>query len=207
MKSVSLSGSLRENVGKKDAKKNRRDGKIPCVIYGGKEQLHFVIEEKPLLKVFNTPEVYVIKLNLGDKLYDAIIQDVQYHPVTDRILHVDFLESGENKPVVIAIPIRLHGTAQGVLKGGKLLKKARKVTVKGLVKDIPDTVEIDISPLDINDSVRISDLKIENVALLDPPTNVLVSVRTARAVVEEAAPAAAEGAAAPAEGEKKEESK
>jgi large subunit ribosomal protein L25 len=221
MKSVSLSGSPRENVGKKDAKRHRRDGKIPCVVYGGKEQVHFVADEKPLMKIFHTAEVFIVKLDINGKVHDTIIQDVQYHPVTDRILHVDFLEAAENKPVTIAIPIHLHGTSEGVLKGGRLVKKTRKVIVKGLAKDLPDYVDVDITPLEINDSVKISDLKATaNVVFLDPPTNIVVGVRTARAVVEEVAPgaAAAEGAApaegeapaegaAPAKGEKKKEGK
>ena len=209
MKSVSLSGSLRESVGKKDAKKHRRSGEIPCVIYGGKEQVHFVIEEKPLLKIFHTAEVFIIKLNVGGKEYNTIIQDVQYHPVTDRLLHVDFLEAAENKPVTIGVPITVFGTSPGVLKGGKLIKKVRKVTVKGLAKDLPDLVKIDISPLEIGDSVRTADLKPDGqFVFLDPPSNVVVGVRTARAVVEEVAPgaAAAEGTT-PAEGEEKKEEK
>lgn len=206
MKSVSLSGSLRENVGKKDAKKHRRDGNVPCVMYGGKEQIHFAIDEKSVMKIFKTPEVYMIKLNLGGAEYDAIIQDVQFHPVTDRILHVDFLEAVANKQVVIAIPVHLHGTPSGVLKGGRLLKKSRKVTIKAQVKDLPDAVEIDISNLEIGDSVKISDLKADKVTFLEPPTNIVVGVRTARAVVEEVSPtaAAAEGAT-PAEGDKDKE--
>lgn len=210
MKSVSLSGSPRESVGKKDAKKHRRDGKIPCVMYGGKEQVHFVADEKALGKIFNTAEVFIVRLNIGGIEQDTIIQDVQYHPVTDRILHVDFLEASENKPITIAVPIHVHGTSQGVLKGGKLIKKVRKVTVKGLPGDLPDLIRVDISPLEIGDSVRVSDLKAEgNVLFLDPPTNVVVGVRTARAVVEEAAPGAAAGAegATPAEGEEKKEEK
>ena len=209
MKSVSLSGSLRENVGKKDAKMHRRNGRIPCVIYGGKEQVHFVIDEKPLMKIFHTPEVFTIKLNVGGNQWDTVIQDVQYHPVTDRILHVDFLEAVETKPISIAIPIHVSGTSSGVLKGGKLLRKVRKVTVRGLAKDLPDNVPIDITPLEIGDSVKISDLKpTGNYVFLDPPTNVVVGVRTARAVVEEVVPgAAAVEGAAPAEGEKKEEGK
>ena len=181
MKSVSLSGSLRENVGKKDARKHRREGQIPCVIYGGKEQVHFVLEEKPLLKIFHTPEVYMLKLDISGKEFNAVIQDVQYHPVTDRILHVDFLEAITDKEVVIAIPVHVHGTPQGVLKGGKLLKKVRKVTIKALVQHLPDAIEIDITPLEIGDSIKVSDLKADKVTFLDPPSNVVVGVRTARA--------------------------
>jgi large subunit ribosomal protein L25 len=211
MKSVSLSGSLRENVGKKDAKKNRREFMIPCVLYGGKEQVHFIIDEKALVKAMHTPVVYTFNLNISGKEYSTIIQDVQYHPVTDRMLHVDFLEILPEKQVTIGIPVKIIGTAPGVLRGGRLIKKMRKLLVKALVQDLPDEVVISIDGLEIGDSVKVSDTKMDKVTFLDPASSVIVGVRTARQVVEEAAPAAeeaaaAEGAAAaPAEGAKKAE--
>ena len=206
MKEVSLSGSLRENVGKKDAKKERRENKIPAVLYGGKEQVHFSIEERPFKKVFFTPEVSIVKLHIGDQEFRAIVQDVQYHPVTDKVLHVDFLQVLPEKPVVIGIPVSLKGTPQGVLKGGKLIKKVRKIKVKALVQDLPDEIDINISAMEIGDSIKVADVKQDKLLFLDAPSSVIVTVRTARAVVEEVVPGAAE-AAAPAEGEKKEEGK
>ena len=204
MKTVSLSGSLRENVGKKDAKLNRRSGMVPCVIYGGKEQVHFVADEKMLAKVMHTPVTYIFNLNINGIEYSTIIQDVQYHPVTDRMLHVDFKEIVPEKPVTLSIPIKITGTAPGVLRGGRLLKKMRKLAIKALVQHLPDDVTVSIDNLEIGDSIKVSDMKAENVTFLDPASNVIVGVRTARAVVEEAAPgteAAAE--TAPAEPEKK----
>lgn len=204
MKTVSLSGSLRENVGKKDAKLNRRSGMVPCVIYGGKEQVHFVADEKMLAKVMHTPVTYIFNLNINGKEYSTIIQDVQYHPVTDRMLHVDFKEIVPEKPVTLSIPIKITGTAPGVLRGGRLLKKMRKLAIKALVQHLPDDVTVSIDNLEIGDSIKVSDMKAENVTFLDPASNVIVGVRTARAVVEEVAPgteAAAE--TAPAEPEKK----
>jgi large subunit ribosomal protein L25 len=207
MKSVSLSGSRRENVGKKDAKKHRRDGKIPCVLYGGNEQIHFAVDDKAFSKLLFTPEVNLIRVNIDGSEYETIIQDVQYHPVTDRTLHVDFLQILPDKPVTIGIPVNLSGTPKGVLKGGKLIRKARKLKVKALAKDLPDTIEIDITELEIGDSVKVSDITRDNVMFLDPATNVIVGVRTARTVVEETGPGAAPAAEGAAEGEKKEESK
>ena len=211
MKTVSLSGSPRENVGKKDAKRNRREGKVLCVLYGGKEQVHFVVEEKPLKKIVYTPEVYIVSLDIEGKVHDTILQDVQYHPVTDNFLHVDFLEIIPEKPVIISVPVRTEGTPEGVLKGGKFISKMRKLKIRALVKDLPDFVLINTSKLDIGDSVKVMDVKLDNVTFLDSPNSVIVGVRTARAVVEEAAPGApgAEGAAeASAEGgEKKEQAK
>ncbi len=209
MKSVSLSGSLRGNVGKKDAKKQRREGNVPCVMYGGKDQIHFAASEKTLSKLLHTPEAHIIKLTVEGKEYDTIMQDVQYHPVTDRLLHVDLLQILPGKPVTIAVPVKLSGTAPGVLRGGKLIKKLRKLKISALSENLPDDVTVSIEGLEIGDSVKVSQLTLENVTFLDAPSTVIVGVRTARAVVEEVAPGA-EGAAsegATTEGEKKEEGK
>jgi len=209
MKTVSLSGSLRENVGKKDAKKHRREGFVPCVMYGGKEQFHFVVSDKSFRKLLFTPEVFIFNIEIGGKSTNAVIQEVQYHPVTDNILHIDFLEVIPEKPVVISVPVKLEGTAPGVLKGGKLITKLRKLKIRALLPDLPDFIMISIDPLEIGDSVKVKDLVRENITFLDAPNNVIVGVRTARTVVEEAPVegAAVEGAA-PAEGaEKKEEGK
>jgi large subunit ribosomal protein L25 len=207
MKTVSLSGSLRENVGKKDAKKNRKEGLVPCVVYGGKEQVHFVVDDKTFRKLIFTPEVCIVNLDVNGKQYNTIIQDVQYHPVTDNILHVDFLEIIPEKPVHISVPVRITGTAPGVLKGGKLTIKTRKLKIKALMQYLPDEVTVSIDPLDIGDSIRVKDLAIDNIQFLDNPGTVIVGVRTARVLVEETAAeegAAVEGAAAAEGAEKKE---
>ncbi|NQV02044.1 MAG: 50S ribosomal protein L25, partial [Bacteroidia bacterium] len=163
MKQVSLSGTLRAYVGKKDAKKLRREFKVPCVMYGGKEQVHFLIDEKLFSKIIFTPSVFIIKLNIDGAEHNAIIQDLQYHPVTDRILHVDFLEVFDDKPITIAVPVKLAGTPEGVLKGGRLITKARKLKISALLKNIPDVIDINISNLDIGDSIKISDLFRDNI--------------------------------------------
>ena len=195
MKTVSLSGSLRENVGKKDAKMHRKDFKVPCVVYGGKEQIHFVADEKSLMKVMHTPVAHLFALNISGKKLNTIVQDVQYHPFTDRMLHVDFMEIIPEKPVTIGIPIKVVGVAPGVLRGGKLIKKMRKLVVKALVQHLPDELNVSIDGLEIGASVKVSDMVLENVVFLDAPSSVIVGVRTARAVVEEALPGT-EGAAA-----------
>ena len=196
MKSVSISGSPRENVGKKDAKKHRNEGKVPCVLYGGKEQIHFVAEEVSFKKLVYTPDSFTIKLNLDNKEYNAILQDIQYHPVSDRILHADFLEIFDDKPVVIHIPVKVTGIAEGVLKGGRFIQKLRKLKIKALPVHLPDNVIVDITPLEINDSIKVSDIKKDNVTFLDAPSAVIVGVRVTRVIVEET-PVVAEGAAAP----------
>jgi large subunit ribosomal protein L25 len=198
MKSVSLSGSLRENVGKKDARSHRKSGHVPCVMYGGKEQIHFVINEKELAKAMHTPVVHIFKLTIGGKEFPTIVQDVQYHPVTDRLLHVDFKEIIADKPVTIGIPIHITGTAPGVLRGGKMAKKMRKLTVKALSQHLPDEISVSIDGLEIGQAIKVSDMTLDNVTFLDPQSNVIVAVQTARSVVEETGPGA-EGAAAEAE--------
>ena len=203
MKSVSLSGSLRGNVGKKDAKLQRRAGKIPCVLYGGTEQIHFVADEKSFSKILFTPEVYLINLTIDGKKYETIFQEVQFHPVTDKLLHVDFLQVLPDKPVVIAIPVKLEGVSPGVLRGGRLEKKMRKIRIKGLSTALPDFIMVNIGATEIGDSIKISDLRIPDVTFLDAPNNVVVGVRTARIVVEEVVP----GAEVAEEGEEGEEKK
>ena len=183
MKTVLLSGSPRENVGKKDAKKLRKEGLIPCVIYGGKEQQFFFVKEKEMTKIIHSPEVYIIELDIAGVKKTATIKELQFHPVKDVTMHVDFLEVIEGKPVVVSLPISIVGTSPGVLRGGKLQKKLRRLTVKGLINDIPDKITVDISPLDIGNSIRVKDIKIENLTLLDKEASVVVGVQTARGAV------------------------
>lgn len=190
MKTVSLSGSLRENVGKKDAKMHRRAANVPCVMYGGKEQIHFVAPEKELARLIHNPASYIFEIEIGGKKHSTIVQDTQYHPVTDRMLHVDFKEIVADKPVTISVPIIITGTAPGVLRGGKLVKKMRRLAVKALVQHLPDDVTVSIDTLDIGGTLKVSDLTLENVAFLDPASSVIVAVNTARTVVEETGPGA-----------------
>ncbi|HPG32387.1 MAG: 50S ribosomal protein L25 [Lentimicrobiaceae bacterium] len=182
MKVVSLSGSLRGNVGKKDAKAQRKAERVPCVIYGGKEQIHFSAEETSFKPILNTPFSHLININIDGKEYLTILQDVQSHPVSDSILHADFLELQPEKPVTIAVPIKITGVSPGVLIGGKLIKKFRKLKVKALISNLPDEIEINIGKLEINQSIRVSDLKVENVQFLDIPSSVVVTVISTRNV-------------------------
>lgn len=202
MKSVSISGSPRENVGKKDAKAQRNQGMIPCVIYGGKEQKTFVVEENQFRGILYTPEVKYAELNIGGQMYKAIVQDCQFHPITDNLLHVDFLEVVDNKPITIEIPFKIKGTSPGVLKGGSLHKRVRKLKVRGLLENIPEDITADISNLDIEDVIRISDISLENLSIIDNPNKVVVSVNQTRNVVageEEAAEGAEEATETAAE--------
>ena len=202
MKSVSISGSPRENVGKKDAKAQRVQGMIPCVLYGGKEQKMFVVEEGQFRNLLYTPEVKYVELTVDGQTYNAIVQETQFHPITDRLLHVDFLEVVDGKPITIEIPFKITGTSPGVLKGGFLHKRVRKLKVRGLLENIPECITADISNLDIEDVIRICDINIDNLSIIDNPNKVIVSVNQTRNVVatEEAGEEGAEeGAEAPAE--------
>lgn len=185
MKVVSLSGSLREGVGKKDAKKCRKEGLIPAVLYGGKEQIHFTVNEMEFNKLLFTPYVYILDINIDGKSYHSVIQDVQYHPVSDSTIHVDFLEIIADKPLKISIPVKIVGTSPGVMKGGKLDKKLRRLSVIGLEKDLPDTIEVDISKLEITQSVRVENVVVEGLTFLDPARTVVVIVKAARGLLDE----------------------
>jgi len=180
MKTVSLSGALRADVGKKDAKKSRKEGNIPCVIYGGEKQIHFTLPELKLDKILFTPEVYILDITVDGKEYKTILQDIQYHPVTDKVLHADFLEISENKPVVVGIPVRFAGIAPGVTKGGKLQVKYRKLRVKGSIADLPEFIELDVSKLDLGNSIKVRDLKLDNLVVMETLNAVVVQVKMAR---------------------------
>ncbi|MDD4847939.1 MAG: 50S ribosomal protein L25 [Bacteroidales bacterium] len=194
MKSVSLSGSRRENVGKKDAKMLRNKGLVPAVIYGGKDQLFFSVSEKEFDKVYFSPEVFAINLDIDGVKKTATIQEVQIHPTKDEPIHIDFLEVIDGKPITVALPIVITGTAPGVLRGGKLTKKARKLRVSGLLNDVPENITVDISTLNVGDAIRVKDIKKEGLTFLDFPSNVVVTVRTARGLADDDSAAASSDA-------------
>ena len=186
MKAVSISGSVRQNVGKKDAKAVRKQGLVPGVLYGGEQQIPFLVKEMDMNALIYTPEVKYAELNLEGKTYPATIQELQFHPVTGTLLHVDLLETVPNRPVTISIPVKIVGTAPGVLRGGKLAKKARKLKVRGALENIPEYVTVDISQMDILDTIRAGQIKIDNVEVVDVPSTIIVAVLSSRNVTEAA---------------------
>ena len=185
MKTVSLSGSPRVSVGKKGATSLRKEGKIPSVVYGGKDQVHFSISENDAKKLVFTPNVYLIELDIEGKKSKVILQETQIHPVTDRVIHLDFLEISDDAPFKLSLPVKLEGFSRGVRNGGKLNQNFRKLRVFGLAKDMPDAVSIDITPIKIGDKVRVTDLSISGLNFLDPKNAVVVGVQTARVIIEE----------------------
>ena len=196
MKTVSLSGSRRANVGKKDAAAIRKSGMIPCVIYGGKEQMQFTVNEIDLKKIVWSPDVYDVHLNIDGNQHHSIIQEIQFHPVNDKVVHIDFLEIFDNKPIKLKLPVKLNGTPEGVKKGGKLLSNFKKLTVKGLVKHLPEKIELNVEALNIGDGIRIRELKFEGISFLDNPSSYVASVQVTRNVEETAETTPAAGAAA-----------
>jgi len=199
MKSVSISGSPRANVGKTDATALRNAKRVPCVLYGGKEQVHFSVLEADFKDLIYTPHVNTVDLDVDGKKFKAILQEAQFHTVKDNLLHVDFLEVIAGKPVTMSIPVKTTGTSPGVRNGGKLNKKLKTLRVKGLVEKMPDTIDIAIDKLEIGDGVRVGDLKIDGLTFLNAANVTVVNVQVTRVVVEEpkvAAPVAA--AATPA---------
>jgi large subunit ribosomal protein L25 len=197
MKSVSISGSPRASVGTKDAKELRRQGMVPCVIYGGKEQIHFAAPEAAFKPLVYTAEALTVKLDVGGRTFDAIMQEAQFHKISDKLIHVDFLEIIAGKPITLSLPIKVEGNSAGVRAGGKLVKKLRFVKARGMAETLPEAVTVDISPLEIGQSIRVSDVNIEGITLLDDPNATLVMVKTTRNVAETPA-AAADKKAAPA---------
>ncbi len=185
MKTLELNGSKRENTGKKDAAKLRKEGFVPAVVYGGDNELHIQIDERDLDKIIYTADTYNVLLKVDGETYSTILQDAQYDALTDKATHVDFLLVNDEKPVTVSMSINLEGSAIGVRNGGKLRKPMRKLKLKGALSAIPDSVEIDITDLKIGRAIKVADLNFDGVELLDPASNVVVAVKTARGAVAE----------------------
>lgn len=192
MKSVAMFGYLRDGVGKSATKTIRNEGKVPCVLYGGKEHIHFSMYAADFKPLVYTPNTYKVKLDLDGKIYRAILKDIQFHPVNDSIVHADFMEIDETKPVQMMIPVKLVGNSVGVRAGGKLVANAKKLHVKAMPNDLPDFIEVNIDNLEIGKAIKVGELSVDKLTLLDSPNNPVVSVKTTRAAVEEAKAAAAD---------------
>ncbi len=196
MKEVSLSGSVRSNVGKKDAKAVRTSGNVPCVVYGDGEQVHFSVKHVDMEKLIYTPDVYIINLDVEGKKVPSIIQDIQFHPVTDRISHVDFIALKDDKKIKVNIPVNLVGRAPGVLNGGKLQQIFRRVKVYALPANLPDSIEVDINDLRIGQAIRIKDIANDKLEILNAANAVICSVKMARGAVADEEEAEGEAAEA-----------
>ncbi|PRD54443.1 50S ribosomal protein L25/general stress protein Ctc [Sphingobacterium gobiense] len=196
MKSIAISGSVRQNVGKRDAKELRYEGKIPAVLYGGKEQTHLAVSAADLKSVLYTADVVFVELDIDGKKTRAIVQDAQFHPLTDLVTHVDFLELFDDKQVSVNIPIKLTGDSPGVKMGGKLVQKLRGLRVKALPNNLPQEIEVPMESLEVGKSYRVRQVTLENAKVLNNADDTIVSVVMSRALrqAEQEAAKAAKGA-------------
>ena len=186
MKSITISGSKRESVGKKATKALRNAGLVPCVIYGGEEPIHFSAEEKAFKNLIYTPDAHLVVIDLGkDGKFNAIAQDVQWHPVREQLLHADFYQIFDDKPVTMEIPVITEGTSRGVLNGGVLRRNNRKLRVKAVPGNLPDFIKIDISDMKIGHKKYVKDLRVEEYEIMHPDTVVVVMIKTSRTAIAE----------------------
>ena len=185
MKTLAINVKERGNVGKTNTRALRNQGNVPCVLYGGEKQVTFYAHENDFRKLVYTPDTFVVELSIDGNVTKAIMQDIQFHPVTDKILHIDFLEVFDNKAITVSIPVNLNGTAIGVKNGGNLMFRRSKIITKGLVANLPNSIELNIEHLNIGMFTYIKDITVEGCELIAPGNSVVVGVKTARAVVEE----------------------
>ncbi|WP_213521279.1 50S ribosomal protein L25/general stress protein Ctc [Nonlabens sp.] len=184
MKSITILGSKRESVGKKSTKALRNAGLVPCVIYGGDEPIHFSAEEKAFKKLVYTPDAHTVVIDLGnDGQFKAIAQDMQWHPVRELLLHADFYQIFDDKMVTMEVPVVLEGVSKGVLNGGVLRRNNRKLKVKALPANLPDSITIDITPMKIGNKKYVRDLRVAEYEIMHPDSVVVVMIKTSRTAV------------------------
>ncbi len=190
MKSITIKGSERESVGKKATKALRDAGMVPCVIYGGNQPVHFSAEDKAFKNLVYTPNAHTVVIELGKGKFDAILQDIQFDPVSDRINHIDFYQLRDDKEITMEVPVKITGTSPGVLSGGVLRLNQRRLKVKALPKNLPDFVEANISELEMGNKLYVTKVETNNFKLLHPDNTVVAQVRISRAAMKAAQEAA-----------------
>lgn len=203
MKTIEIVGYKRANLGKSQSQQLRNEGFVPCVVYGGNEQVHFYAPMILFRDLVYTNEAHFVHLNIEGEESEAILQEIQFHPVSEIILHADFLKISQDRKVKMSIPTRLVGKAPGVDKGGALVRKKATLTVYGFPKDMPDHIDVDVSTLDFHHAIKVSDMKIAGLEFVDPKQAAIAAVevpRAAKLAAEDAAKAAETAGAAPAEG-------
>jgi len=191
MKTFELKGTVRTDLGKKASKAERVSDNVPCVLYGGAVNTHFTTTVSDLRKLVYSPEVYVVDLEIDGKKCKAVMKALQFHPVTDKVLHIDFLEVSDKKPVIVEIPVKLEGLAEGVKAGGKLALEMRKLKVKGIYTQIPECIVIDVTALGLGKSIQVGAVAVENLEILNAKNAVVCQVKLTRAARGAAAAAAA----------------
>lgn len=200
MKTIEIVGYKRANLGKSESQRLRNDGYVPCVVYGGNEQVHFYAPMILFRDLVYTNEAHFVHLNVEGEESKAILQEVQFHPVSEIILHADFLKIADDRKIKMSIPVRLVGKPKGVEKGGALVRKRAALKVYGFAKDMPDHIDVDVAELDFHHAVKVADMKIAGLDFLDPKQSAIAAVEVPRAAKLAAEDAAAAAAATPAEG-------
>ena len=190
MKSITIKGSERENVGKKATKAVRDAGMVPCVIYGGNQPVHFVADERAFKDLVYTPNAHTVVIELNGASFNVIMQDIQFHPVSDKILHIDFFQLSDDKEIIMEVPVKITGTSPGVLLGGVLRLNQRRLKVKALPKNLPDFVEASISELQMGNKLYVTKLETNNFKLMHPDNTVVAQVKISRAAMKAAQEAA-----------------
>ena len=193
MKTFELSGAVRTDLGKKATKADRATENVPCVLYGGAENTHFTATASDLRKLIYSPEVFVVNLEINGKKVKSIMKALQFHPVTDKVLHIDFLQITEDKPVIVEIPVKLEGLAEGVKAGGKLALEMRKLKVKGIYTQVPESINIDVTELGLGKTIQVGKVSVPNLDILNAKNAVVAQVKLTRAARGAAAAAAASG--------------
>jgi large subunit ribosomal protein L25 len=181
MKTFELSGKVREALGKKDSAKLRSEGKIPCVLFGTENPIHFYVEKPNIKKLIYTPYVYLVNLDIDGKKIQSIMKDIQFGPVTDEVIHIDFKKISDDKPIKVEIPVEIEGFAKGIRSGGKLQVEVRRLKVMALPKFLPDSIKINVTELELGQSMRVGDLKMENIAILNGKSVPVVRIMITRA--------------------------
>ncbi|QOW11069.1 50S ribosomal protein L25/general stress protein Ctc [Kaistella flava (ex Peng et al. 2021)] len=180
MKSITIQGTKRESVGKKSTKALRDAELVPCVVYGGAETLNFSATEKSFKGLVYTPEAHTVSIEVDGKTIPAVLQDIQFHPLTDKILHADFYQLSDDKPVVMEVPVRLTGRSKGVVAGGAMRQSFRKLKVKAIPGNLPDEIVVDVTPLKIGGKLYVGDIKTEGFTFVHPANAVVVAVKMSR---------------------------
>ena len=180
MKSITIQGTKRESVGKKSTKALRDAELVPCVVYGGTEPLNFSAEERSFKGLVYTPEAHTVSIEVDGQTIPAVLQDIQFHPITDRILHADFYQLSDDKPVIMEVPVRITGRAKGVVSGGVLRQSFRKLKVKAIPANLPDEIVVDVTPLRIGNKLYVAALKNESYTFMHPDNAVVAAVKMSR---------------------------
>jgi len=187
MRTFDLKGTKREQIGSKYAKQLRKEGQVPCIVYGNNTQINFSVDQKELKGAVVTPHVYIVNLNIDNQVIPTVIKDLQFHPVTEEVLHADFYAFAPDQAISVKLPLNFVGLAPGVKVGGKLKQSARKVTVKGKAADLPEKINVDISSLELEQSIKVGDLKFDNIQITDPQDALICRILATRATAAAAA--------------------